>query len=69
MGSKEKNTVPFNGTPEQEKALREMIGNHKGQLGAHFDFMARHGELKHDHVLLEIRRFNDLYKLVFDEIK
>ena len=39
------------------------------QLGAHFDFMARHGELKHDHVLLEIRRFNDLYKLVFDEIK
>ena len=31
MGSKEKNTVPFNGTPEQEKALREMIGNHKGQ--------------------------------------
>ena len=31
--------------------------------------MARHGELKHDHVLLEIRRFNDLYKLVFDEIK
>ena len=34
MGSKEKNTVPFNGTPEQEKALREMIGNHKGQQGA-----------------------------------
>ena len=25
MGSKEKNTVPFNGTPEQEKALRETI--------------------------------------------
>lgn len=34
MGSKEKTTVPFNGTPEQEKALREMIGQHKGQQGA-----------------------------------
>ena len=34
MGSKEKTTVPFNGTPEQEKALREMIGKHKGQQGA-----------------------------------
>ena len=34
MGSKEKTTVPFNGTPEQEKALRKMIGQHKGQQGA-----------------------------------
>ena len=33
-GFQRKKYVPFNGTPEQEKALREMIGNHKGQQGA-----------------------------------
>ena len=34
MGSTEKKSVPFNGTAEQEKALREVIAAHKGQQGA-----------------------------------
>lgn len=28
------NTLPFNGTPEQEKQLKEIIAKHKGQKGA-----------------------------------
>ena len=34
MGSTEKKSVPFNGTAEQEKALREVIAAHKDQQGA-----------------------------------
>ncbi len=34
MGSTEKKSVPFNGTAEQEAALRAMINEHKGQKGA-----------------------------------
>lgn len=34
MGSTQKKTVPFNGTAEQEKALRSMINEHKDQKGA-----------------------------------
>ena len=34
MGSTEKKAVPFNGTAEQEKALRDVIAAHKGQQGA-----------------------------------
>ncbi len=34
MGSTEKKSVPFNGTAEQEAALRTMINEHKGQKGA-----------------------------------
>ena len=34
MGSTQKTKVAFNGTAEQEKALRSMIGEHKGQAGA-----------------------------------
>ncbi len=34
MGSTKKSTVPFNGTAEQEKALRSMIEEHKGEKGA-----------------------------------
>ncbi len=34
MGSTEKKAVPFNGTAEQEKALREVIAAHKDQQGA-----------------------------------
>ena len=62
MGSKEKNTVPFNGTPEQEKALREMIGNHKGQQGAlmpvsytHLDVYKRQGIRKAEKHLYSCR--------------
>ena len=34
MGSTQKKSVPFSGTAEQEKALRDMINEHKGQQGA-----------------------------------
>ncbi len=34
MGSTKKTTVPFNGTAEQEQALRSMINEHKDQNGA-----------------------------------
>lgn len=34
MGSTQKKSVPFNGTPEQKAALLSMIAEHKGQQGA-----------------------------------
>ena len=34
MGSTKKTTVPFNGTAEQEQALRSMINEHKDHNGA-----------------------------------
>ena len=34
MGSTKKSTLPFNGTAEQEQALRSMINEHKDQKGA-----------------------------------